>query len=320
METKKVTYIITPRKGIASAERYNLTVSAEDHAKMSRGEQWAATMTDIPSGQQYTVSGAPCGIPTCFCDAVATQVVEARTETIYHETIFFTADDLGEVKGDKIIDVLENIRDDAERAIELLKTDGVELTDVFWDKHPRGYGLAFETTDTAVAREQGFWEMLLPPGADVDEDDLDWELTPWKREAEGYRALVKVVGEAAAKTIGEQIVAKFPSNEMERATTQRLVGLAGEDVRLPGRGRLPQELRDGSGRVRPRRRTRALRSGPPVRRGPAQHRHHRRGARPGRRGADHAWRYARGPWRRPGRSAQPALRAPSGSAAGTRLR
>lgn len=208
------THTITPRKGITTTERYSLTVSAEDRAKISRGEQWAATMTDIPSGQLYNVSGAPCSIATCFCDAVATPVVEARSETIYHEMIFFTADDLGEVKGDDIKAVLEEMRDDAALAVELLETDGVELIDVFWDKHPRGYGLVFETTDEAVAREQGFTEMLLP-GA--DEDDLDWELTPWKREAEAYRALIKAVGEGAAKVIGEQVVAKFPSDETERA-------------------------------------------------------------------------------------------------------
>ena len=211
------THTITPRKGITNTERYSLTVSAEDHAKMSRGEQWAATVTDIPSGQQYNLSGAPCSIPTCFCDAVATSVVEARNETIYHEMIFFTADDLGEVKGDDIKAVLEEMRDDAALAVELLETDGVELIDVFWDKHPRGYGLVFETTDEAVAREQGFTEMLLPRGADEDEDDLDWELTPWKREAEAYRALIKAVGEGVAKIIAEQVVAEFPSDETERA-------------------------------------------------------------------------------------------------------
>jgi hypothetical protein len=211
------THTITPRKGITSTERYSLTVSAEDHARMSRGEQWAATMTDIPSGQQYNVSGAPCSIPTCFCDAVATPVIEARTATIYHEMIFFTADDLGEVRGDDIKAVLEDMRDDAALAVEFLETDGVELIDVFWDKHPRGHGLVFETTDEAVAREQGFTEMLLPPGADQDEDDLNWELTPWKREGEAYRALIKAVGDGAAKVIGEQVVAKFPSDEMGRA-------------------------------------------------------------------------------------------------------
>src|SRR5262249_22783580 len=156
------THTITPRKGITTTERYSLTVSAEDHAKMAHGEQWAATMTDIPSDQQYNVSGAPCSIPNCFCDAVATPVVQARTETLYHEMIFSTVDDLGEA-ADQIMAALEDVRDDAERAIELLKTNGVELIDVFFDKHPRGFGLVFETTNQAVAREQGFWEMLLPP-------------------------------------------------------------------------------------------------------------------------------------------------------------
>jgi hypothetical protein len=214
MET---THKFTPRKGANTTDRYELTISSEDNAKMVRGEEWAAIMTDIPSGQEYSVSGAPCGIPTCYCDAVATSVIEARTEALYHEHVFLTVDDLGEAEGDGVKEVLESIRDDAERAIELLQTDGVELVDVFWDKHPRGYGLVFETTNEAVAREQGFWEMLLPPSHDEDEDDLDWELTPWKREAEAYRALIKAVGEGAAKTVSEQVLAKFPSDEMARA-------------------------------------------------------------------------------------------------------
>jgi hypothetical protein len=208
------TYAITPRKGINSTERYALTVSADDHAKKVRGEQWAATMTDIRSGQQYKVRGAPCGIPTCFCDAVATPVVDERTEPIYHEVIFFTVEGLGE---EDVLAELEKIRDDAERAIELMTTDGVELVDVFWDKHPIGYGLVFETTDEQIARENGFTEML-PPGDD-DEDEIDWEVTPWVREADAYRALIKAVGEGAAKAIGEQVVAKY-STETEVAVKE----------------------------------------------------------------------------------------------------
>jgi hypothetical protein len=211
-------HTITPRKGITSTERYSLTVSAEDYAKMSRGERWAATMTDIPSGKQYHVTGAPCGISECYCDALATPVVEARTETIYHDVYFFSIDDLGEA-GDGVVEALSDLRDLADRAIELLQTDGVELIDVYWDKHPTGYGLVFETTNQAVAREQGFWDMLLAPSADEDEDELDWEMTPWKREAEAYRALIKAVGEPAAKVIGADAVAKFPGdqNETQRA-------------------------------------------------------------------------------------------------------
>jgi hypothetical protein len=160
---------------------------------------------------QYRALGAECGAgPRCFCDAVATPVVEGRAETIYHEVIFFTADGLGR---DDIMTELENIRDDAERAIELMKTDDVEMIDVFWDKHPTGYGLVFKTTNVEIARENGFTEMLRPGD---DEDEEDWETTPWVREADAYRALVKGVGQDAAKVIGDQVVAKY-STETERA-------------------------------------------------------------------------------------------------------
>jgi hypothetical protein len=216
-ETNETT-TITPRKSITTSERYKLTVNVDDVLKMSRGESRSAVMTDIPSGQKYTVRGAPCSIPTCFCDAVATPITEARTETIYHDCIFIGVDDLGAAveAGDAIVE-LENIRDAAEDAIELLKTDGVELIDADWDKHAQGYTLIFETTDESVARERGFWEMLPPPGEGEDQDDVDFELTPWKREGEAYRALIKAVGEEAAKTLGGKVFAQFPTDEVERA-------------------------------------------------------------------------------------------------------
>ena len=55
---------------------------------------------------------------------------------------------------------------------------------------------------------------MLRPGDDEDEED--WETTPWVREADAYRALVKAVGEDAAKVIGDQVVAKY-ATETERA-------------------------------------------------------------------------------------------------------
>ncbi len=164
--------LFTPRMSVTSNERYKLQISDEDHAKPMRGQTWEAIVTDIETGVQYQARGAECSAgPRCFCDAIAEPVVEPRTETIYH-TMIYLAVDLDNVEGQQIVDALSDLRDDVDRAMKLLKNTDIELVDVFWDKHPYGYGLAFETLDEEVAKAFGFDEMLRP-------DAEDYELTPW---------------------------------------------------------------------------------------------------------------------------------------------
>jgi hypothetical protein len=139
--------------------------------------------------------------------SIAEPVIEPRTETIYNQIVFMDVDDLDDT--DDVAGVLEDLRDRAAYALDMVKNDFIEVAEIFYDKHPHGYGLVFKTTDEEVAREYGFVEMLRSGGE-------DYELTSWVREADAYRALIKAVGEGAAKVIGDQIVAKF-SDELERA-------------------------------------------------------------------------------------------------------
>jgi hypothetical protein len=139
---------------------------------------------------------------------IAESVIESRTETIYEQIVFMGVDDLADT--DNVAGVLEDLRDRADYALEMVKNDSIEVVKTFYDKNPHGYGLVFETTDEEVAREYGFIEMLRP-------GEEAYELTPWVREDVAYRALIKAVGEGAAKGIGEQVVAKFPSDEIARA-------------------------------------------------------------------------------------------------------
>jgi hypothetical protein len=62
----------TPRRSDGS--RPDLRISDADHAKMLRGQEWQATVTDIQTGTTYYVAGAECGLPGCFCDAVVLDV------------------------------------------------------------------------------------------------------------------------------------------------------------------------------------------------------------------------------------------------------
>jgi hypothetical protein len=139
--------------------------------------------------------------------SIAEPATEPRTETIYNQIVFMDVDDLDDT--DDVAGVLEDLRDRADYALDMIKNDFIEVVEIFYDKQPHGYGLVFKTTDEEVAREYGFVEMLRP-------GEEDYELTPWVREADAYRALIKAVGEGVAKTIGEQVVAKY-STETERA-------------------------------------------------------------------------------------------------------
>jgi hypothetical protein len=62
-------YLLTPR--LRGGERLNLRVSETDYRKIKRGKHWRAVVTDLPTGKQYLVCSASCGIPSCRCDAIA---------------------------------------------------------------------------------------------------------------------------------------------------------------------------------------------------------------------------------------------------------
>ena len=96
--------------------RMSMTLSNEDIKKCDhRGEPWSAKVTDLNSGIEYEVKGAPCNLPGCFCDAVvvfkdamdrglqAFGLLNGETEIwymkhpIYHDSAFAMIDpsDLG---------------------------------------------------------------------------------------------------------------------------------------------------------------------------------------------------------------------------------
>lgn len=62
----------TPR--LSDGSRLNLLVSDDDHAKILRGQEWSATVSDIQTGMTYRVAGSECGLPGCFCDSVVLDV------------------------------------------------------------------------------------------------------------------------------------------------------------------------------------------------------------------------------------------------------
>ncbi|MBI4290330.1 MAG: hypothetical protein HY661_02480 [Betaproteobacteria bacterium] len=53
-----------------------LQISSEDHAKVLRGQDWQAIVTDQQTGRRFLVRGACCGLPECFCDAVIVRETE----------------------------------------------------------------------------------------------------------------------------------------------------------------------------------------------------------------------------------------------------
>ena len=65
----------TPRQADGD-ERIELELSEEDYAKVLRGEDWEAQVTDLKTGRTYLVRGAYCGLPGCFCDAEIVREVE----------------------------------------------------------------------------------------------------------------------------------------------------------------------------------------------------------------------------------------------------
>jgi hypothetical protein len=168
--------LFTPRPSVTSNERYKLQISDEDYAKIMRGQNWEAIVTDIETGVQYQARGAECSAgPRCFCDAIAEPVVEPRTETIYTKIIWPGVDLDGAERNSVVAFRLRGAAQDIGTALTLLATPKVELVDVIWDKRD-GYGLVFETRHEGAAKAYCFDEMLRP-------DAEDYEPTPWTLES-----------------------------------------------------------------------------------------------------------------------------------------
>lgn len=68
MESEIQTYQFTPRD--KRHRRLDMRLSAEDYRKIRRGLGKFGTVTDLLTGQRWTVYGAACGAPHCQCDAV----------------------------------------------------------------------------------------------------------------------------------------------------------------------------------------------------------------------------------------------------------
>jgi len=68
-------HLFTPyMKGDKSGYRAHMQLNEADIAKIKRGRGWRATVTDQITGRKYRVRAASCGIPTCFCAAIAEEV------------------------------------------------------------------------------------------------------------------------------------------------------------------------------------------------------------------------------------------------------
>jgi hypothetical protein len=168
--------LFTPRISVSSNERYKLQISHEDHAKIMRGQNWEAIVTDIETGVQYQARGAECSAgPRCFCDAIAEPLVEPRTETICSTMVWPAVNLDGADEKQDIADRLREAACDIARALALLAAPEVDLVDVDWDKRG-GYGLLFETIAERAAKTLDFGEMLRP-------GEQDSEPTPWAVEA-----------------------------------------------------------------------------------------------------------------------------------------
>ena len=71
--------IITPR--VAKQKlRILLMISDADNEKLTRGLGYKGVVTDLVTGAKYTVKGASCGLPHCYCDAIARQVTPTWVE------------------------------------------------------------------------------------------------------------------------------------------------------------------------------------------------------------------------------------------------
>jgi hypothetical protein len=53
-----------------------MQLNADDHAKIKRGVDWEAAITDQVTGRRYLVRGADCSLPDCVCDAVVIREID----------------------------------------------------------------------------------------------------------------------------------------------------------------------------------------------------------------------------------------------------
>lgn len=65
--------VFTPRMKLEGGGETRLTLhlNDEDYGKLGRGRGWSATVRNLDDGKVYKVRAASCGIPNCFCDAIA---------------------------------------------------------------------------------------------------------------------------------------------------------------------------------------------------------------------------------------------------------
>jgi len=58
--------------------RWSMEISDEDREKITRGLGRKGFVTDMKTGIQYEVFGAPCELPGCYCDATAVAKKEEK--------------------------------------------------------------------------------------------------------------------------------------------------------------------------------------------------------------------------------------------------
>lgn len=70
------TMMITPRiarskRNIHAPERNRVKMSVASDTFVGRGPDWESECVDLNTGNHYKLYPAPCGIPECYCDAIA---------------------------------------------------------------------------------------------------------------------------------------------------------------------------------------------------------------------------------------------------------
>lgn len=69
--------LFTPRLASTDTARAQMELNDSDYAKIGRGCEWQADITDQKTGKRYRVRGADCGAGRCFCDAVILRCLPA---------------------------------------------------------------------------------------------------------------------------------------------------------------------------------------------------------------------------------------------------
>lgn len=70
--------LFTPR--MLDGSRAQMDVDAGVLSVMERSLDWRATVTDRNTGRVYSVKGAECSIPGCFCDAAVVMELASSAE------------------------------------------------------------------------------------------------------------------------------------------------------------------------------------------------------------------------------------------------